>query len=103
MPAIEEARAAIPAGVRELTAIPALGPKKAMMLYEELDIASVDQLADAIQEHRLRDLKGFGPKTEENILHGIGLLRAAGGRVPLDEAMDVAERHRGRAVPGARL
>ncbi|WP_063731244.1 DNA polymerase/3'-5' exonuclease PolX [Streptomyces sp. RTd22] len=91
VPAVEQARSKIPAGVRELTAIPALGPKKAMLLYEELDIASVEQLATAIEEHRLRDLKGFGPKSEENILHGIGLLRAAGGRVPLDTAMDVAD------------
>ncbi|MGA6151710.1 DNA polymerase/3'-5' exonuclease PolX [Stenotrophomonas sp. NPDC087984] len=91
MPAVEEARAAIPAGVRELTAIPALGPKKAMILYEELEISSVDQLAQAIEEHRLRDLKGFGPKSEENILHGIALMRAAGNRIPLDEAMDVAD------------
>ncbi|WP_262702353.1 MULTISPECIES: DNA polymerase/3'-5' exonuclease PolX [Streptomyces] len=91
MPAVEEARAAIPAGVRELTAIPALGPKKAMILYEELEISSIDQLAQAIEDHQLRDLKGFGPKSEENILHGIGLMRAAGNRIPLDEAMDVAD------------
>ncbi|MET7935499.1 DNA polymerase/3'-5' exonuclease PolX [Streptomyces sp. NPDC005322] len=91
MPAVEEARAAIPAGVRELTAIPALGPKKAMVLYEELQIASIAQLAEAIEEHRLRDLKGFGPKSEENILHGIGLMRAAGDRIRIDDAMDVAD------------
>ncbi|WP_064457106.1 DNA polymerase/3'-5' exonuclease PolX [Streptomyces hygroscopicus] len=91
MPAVEEARAAIPAGVRELTAIPALGPKKAMILYEELQISSIDQLADAIEDHQLRDLKGFGPKSEENILHGIELMRAAGHRIPLDEAMEVAD------------
>ncbi|MET8178692.1 DNA polymerase/3'-5' exonuclease PolX [Streptomyces sp. NPDC005336] len=91
MPAVEEARAAIPAGVRELTAIPALGPKKAMTLYEELHIASIDQLAQAIEEHKLRDLKGFGPKSEENILHGIALMRAVGDRIRLDEAMDVAD------------
>ncbi|WP_432014398.1 DNA polymerase/3'-5' exonuclease PolX [Streptomyces cucumeris] len=104
VPAVEEARAAIPAGVRELTAIPALGPKKAMLLYEELRISSVDQLADAIEQHRLRDLKGFGPKSEENIAHGIGLLRAAGNRIPLDEAMEVADDIVAAlsAVPGCR-
>ncbi|BBC30309.1 PHP domain protein [Streptomyces graminofaciens] len=89
--AIEELRARIPAGVRRLTAIPTLGPKKALTLYEELGISSVDELTDAIHEERLRDLKGFGPKTEENILHGIGLLKSAGDRVRLDTAMDLAE------------
>ncbi|MCK7621676.1 DNA polymerase/3'-5' exonuclease PolX [Streptomyces sp. RS10V-4] len=89
---IEETRAMIPAGVRELITIPTLGPRKAMVLYEELGIASVDQLLDAVHEERLRDLKGFGEKTEANILHGIALLqRAGGGRILLNAAMDVAE------------
>ncbi|MFF4250770.1 DNA polymerase/3'-5' exonuclease PolX [Streptomyces sp. NPDC001663] len=89
--AVEELRAKIPAGVRRLTAIPTLGPKKALTVYEELGISSVDELADAIHEERLRDLKGFGPKTEENILHGIELLQSSGGRVQLDVAMDLAD------------
>ncbi|AIR96599.1 PHP domain-containing protein [Streptomyces glaucescens] len=89
--AVEELRARIPAGVRRLTAVPGLGPKKAHALYEELGIASVDELADAIHAERLRDLKGFGPRTEERILHGIDLLRSAGDRVLIDVAMDTAE------------
>ncbi|WP_431046242.1 DNA polymerase/3'-5' exonuclease PolX [Streptomyces sp. P1-3] len=88
---IEEVRVSIPAGVRELMTIPMLGPKKAMALYEELRISSVDELLDALHEERLRDVKGFGPKTEENILHGIALMQKAGGRILLSAAMDVAE------------
>ncbi len=90
-PALEERRSRIPAGVRELIAIPTLGPKKAMALYEDLGIASVDELADAIRSEKLRGLKGFGPKTEENLLHGIGLLRQSGGRMLLNTAMQTAE------------
>ncbi|MFE5813928.1 DNA polymerase/3'-5' exonuclease PolX [Streptomyces sp. NPDC056479] len=89
--AVEELRAKIPAGVRQLTAIPTLGPKKAMVLYEELGISTTEELADAVHEERLRDLKGFGPKTEENILHGIGLLQSSGDRVLIDVAMSLAE------------
>ncbi|MGW2600461.1 DNA polymerase/3'-5' exonuclease PolX [Streptomyces klenkii] len=88
---IEEARTVIPAGVRELISIPMLGPKKAMVLYEELHVSSVDQLLDALHEHKLRDLKGFGARTEENILHGIALLQQAGGRILIDAATDAAE------------
>ncbi|MEU7133677.1 DNA polymerase/3'-5' exonuclease PolX [Streptomyces sp. NPDC046261] len=89
---LEEVRAAIPAGVRELITIPTLGPKKAMALYEELRVSSVEELLDAIQAERLRDLKGFGQKTEENILHGIALMqKAGGGRILLSSAMDVAD------------
>ncbi|MFF4952215.1 DNA polymerase/3'-5' exonuclease PolX [Streptomyces chattanoogensis] len=91
LPAVEDIRSKIPAGVRELMAIPTLGPRKALTLYEDLHISSVPELLDALHEERLRDLKGFGPKTEENILHGIDQLQAAGGRVPINAAMDIAE------------
>ncbi|MFJ4802966.1 DNA polymerase/3'-5' exonuclease PolX [Streptomyces murinus] len=91
MAAVEERRARIPAGVRELIAIPTLGPKKALRLYEDLHISSVSELAAAIEADRLADLKGFGEKTQDNIRHGIELLRGAGARVPLALALDTAE------------
>ncbi|MEU2156150.1 DNA polymerase/3'-5' exonuclease PolX [Streptomyces sp. NPDC019396] len=89
--AVEERRQSIPAGVRELMTIPMLGPKKALLLYQELEVASVDQLLDAIHQERLRDLKGFGPKTEENLLHGIALMQKAGSRILLNAATESAE------------
>ncbi|MFF4403078.1 DNA polymerase/3'-5' exonuclease PolX [Streptomyces sp. NPDC001404] len=89
--AVEETRASVPAGVRELLAIPMLGPRKAMTLYEELQISSVEQLLDAVHEQRLRDLKGFGEKTEANILHGIALMQKAGKRILISAATDVAD------------
>lgn len=88
---IDEVREKIPAGVRQLTAIPTLGPKKAALLYHDLGIASVDELVDAIHRERLRDVKGFGQKTEENILHGVRLMQQAGDRVHLNVALDLAE------------
>ncbi|MFG3359436.1 DNA polymerase/3'-5' exonuclease PolX [Streptomyces griseofuscus] len=91
MAAVEERRARIPAGVRELITIPTLGPKKALRLYEDLHISSVSELAAAIEADRLADLKGFGEKTQDNIRHGIELLRGAGARVPLAPALDTAE------------
>ncbi|MFI1283871.1 DNA polymerase/3'-5' exonuclease PolX [Streptomyces sp. NPDC020858] len=92
MTVVDEARASVPAGVRELIAIPGLGPRKAMVLYEVLGVASVDQLLDAVHQERLRDLKGFGERTEDNILHGIAVLQKAGeGRILVSAAMDVAE------------
>jgi DNA polymerase (family 10) len=89
--ALEELRGKIPAGVRRLMEIPTLGPKRAMVLYEERHIASVAELSDAIEAGTLRDLKGFGRKTEENIRHGIELLRRAGNRLLLGAATDLAE------------
>lgn len=89
--AVEEVRARIPAGVREMITIPTLGPKKAMTLYQDLRIASIAELAEAIHGERLRGLPGFGPKTEQNILHGIEMTRSAGGRVLLNVATEVAQ------------
>ncbi|AEY88391.1 DNA polymerase beta [Streptomyces hygroscopicus subsp. jinggangensis 5008] len=91
MAVVEERRAKIPAGVRELITIPTLGPKKALRLYEDLHISSVSELAAAIEADALADLKGFGEKTQENIRHGIELLQRAGSRVPLALALDTAE------------
>ncbi|MES9606097.1 DNA polymerase/3'-5' exonuclease PolX [Actinomadura sp. NPDC000929] len=88
---VEELRTQIPAGVRALTAIPTLGPKKALAVYEALGVSSVDELAAAVEEGRLRGLKGFGAKTEENILHGIELMRGSGERVLVDAAAGVAD------------
>jgi DNA polymerase (family 10) len=89
--ALEELRGRIPAGVRQLMQIPTLGPKRAMILYEELHIASVPELADAIAAGKLRELKGFGPKSEDNLLHGIELMRHAGDRLLINAALQVAE------------
>ncbi|MBC2878586.1 MULTISPECIES: DNA polymerase/3'-5' exonuclease PolX [Streptomyces] len=90
--AFEETRASVPAGVRELLTIPTLGPKKALALYEELRVSSVEELLDAVRAERLRDLKGFGEKTEHNILHGIELMQKAGGRILLSAALEAAEK-----------
>ncbi|MGH2572431.1 MAG: DNA polymerase/3'-5' exonuclease PolX [Actinomycetota bacterium] len=89
--ALEELRAEVPAGVRQMISISTLGPKKAMVLYKDLHIASVEELADAIHEGRLEGLKGFGPKTEENILRGIELIQQSGDRILLGVATDLAE------------
>ncbi len=82
----------MPDGVREMTKIPALGPKRALQLYRELGIGSVAELSAAIDEGRLQDLRGFGPKSEGKLRHGIELARGLGQRVPLNVAADVAER-----------
>lgn len=100
--ALEEQRAAIPAGVRQLVDIPTLGPKKALTLYRELGVGSLEELVDAVHSGRLDDLRGFGRKSGENILRGVALLQQAEGRVHLDVAAALAERIVGElsALPG---
>jgi DNA polymerase (family 10) len=84
-------RAKIPAGVREVMAVPGVGPKKAMVLYQDLGVDSIDLLVEAIGEDKVAALPRFGAKTQENIAKGITQLRSAGDRVRIDLALDVAE------------
>ncbi|MER7754952.1 helix-hairpin-helix domain-containing protein [Kitasatospora sp. NPDC097643] len=89
--ALETLRAEIPSGVREMMAVPSVGPKRALALYRDLGIASVDELAEAIRADRLGEVAGFGERSGEKILHGIELMRQSGGRTLLDEATELAE------------
>ncbi|HYH27358.1 MAG TPA: DNA polymerase/3'-5' exonuclease PolX [Actinomycetota bacterium] len=89
--ALEELRTEIPDGVRSMIAVPGLGPKKALVLFEELRIASLEELMDALADGRLRGLKGFGEKTEQNLLRGIQQLQEGDGRVQVAGALDLAE------------
>src|ERR1700727_1297560 len=50
------------------TELPGLGPKRARRLYDELSVDSLDALAAAATGHRIRELKGFGPKAEDTLL-----------------------------------
>lgn len=96
---LEELRAEIPTGVRTLMAIPNLGPAKALAVHRELGISSVEELERAIDDGKLRDLKGFGARSEEVIKTGIGLLRSGGGRVLVSVALGLAEAMVARLAP----
>jgi DNA polymerase (family X) len=91
MAGLEELRMKIPPGVREMTAIAGLGPKKAMVLYRELGISDVDELRHALDAGQLAGLKGFGARSEENIRRGIERLSQQTGRALISAAMDLAE------------
>lgn len=91
MAGLEELRTKIPPGVREMTAIAGLGPKKAMVLYRELGISNVEELRHGLDAGQLAGLKGFGARSEENIRRGIQRLSQQGGRALISSAMDLAE------------
>jgi DNA polymerase (family X) len=93
IPALEKMRAKFPPGLVEMTRLPGLGPKRARRLFEELGIDSLDKLRTAAEEHRIRELKGFGPKAEEALLSALAAHDGASGqqRIVLDRALAIGE------------
>ena len=76
--AVDELRARVPPGARQLAKVPGVGLKGALRLAGELGITSVSELAEAVRAGRLRAVPGFGPKSEERILRGIGVAASDG-------------------------
>ncbi len=86
-------RAELPAGVLELVRVPELGPKKAVLLARQLGVDGVDALEKACREGRVRQVAGFGEKSEAKLLAGIELFRRTSTpRRLLGEVLPVAER-----------
>jgi DNA polymerase (family 10) len=88
---LESLRAKIPPGVRDIIAVPGVGPKKAMILYQDLGIANIDDLREAVERGRIAELKGFGARTESNIRRGLERFQQQTGRALVSVAMDLAE------------
>ncbi|MDP3282362.1 MAG: DNA polymerase/3'-5' exonuclease PolX [Nitrosomonas sp.] len=61
----------LPPAITELLKIPGLGPKRVKALYHDLDVQTLEQLYRAARDGKIRDLPGFGEKTENNILQAI--------------------------------
>jgi DNA polymerase (family X) len=69
--ALTKRKEQIPAGVAEFLRLPALGPKTARRIWQELGITTVGELRQAAEAQRLRALPGLGAKTEERILKAL--------------------------------
>ena len=93
IPAAEKLRAKFPPGLIDMTRLPGLGPKRARRLFDELGIDSLDALRTAAEEHRLRTVRGFGPKFEQSVLDAFaaGIAEKPAPRVLLSKALDLGE------------
>ena len=102
LPFLKELQAQVPESVLALMRIPGLGPKKAAVLHKELGVQSLDQLRAACEAGEVRKLKGFGEKTEQLILKGIGQAEVANKRILWAEAdlVVAALREHLRPTPG---
>ena len=77
---LEELRAGLPPGLMQMLQIPGLGPKKVRALWQQLGVTDIALLQAACADGRVAELKGFGPKTQANILAGIRNREAYGKR-----------------------
>lgn len=72
LPFYEKLKKSTPKGVLKLIQVHGLGPKKVKTIYQKLKIQTIEELKKACKTGRIARLKGFGAKTEKNILDAIG-------------------------------
>ncbi len=88
---LEDLRTELPADIEALTAIEGVGPKTVGTLYEALGITTLDEMEAAAEAGEIREVKGFGAKTEESILENIPFARESRKRTRLGDARPVAD------------
>jgi DNA polymerase (family 10) len=89
---LEELREGLPVEMDALTAVEGVGPKTVKALYDALGVETLEDLEAAAEAGEIQDVKGFGAKTEENILEAIPFARESRARSLLGEARPVADR-----------
>lgn len=84
----EELKRKKPIDVKNLTKIEGLGPKRIDFLNKELGIRNVAELREAIEKNKLKELKGFGEKSQKNILESIAFMESSGLRYLISEVTE---------------
>jgi DNA polymerase (family 10) len=75
----------------DLLTLQSLGPKKVALLWKTFKAGTVDQVEKLAREGKLRDLAGFGERSEENILKAVEVFKKSSGRFHIDVGTRVAE------------
>ena len=76
--------------MEELSAVEGVGPKMIKVLYKELGVKNLKDLERAARFGKIRNLEGFGEKTENNIIQGIAFLQQEAGRMLLGDVLPYA-------------
>lgn len=98
----EELVAEVPRGLLDVMRVPGIGPRLAKRLYDEIGVASLEDLAQAVRARKLRTVRGLGPRTERRIERELALLEVDSKGVSLGEALVVGRTllEQVRAIPG---
>ena len=89
--ALKKLERELPPDLTELLRLPGLGPKRVHALHYDLDIHTPEQLYRAAKDGRLRELSGFGPKTEAGIVAALEAHLSTEPRFKLATAARYAE------------
>ena len=84
-------KAEIPEGLVDIMHINGVGPKKAKLFWEQLDITTIDELQVAANADKLAGLPGMGKKSQQKILDGIEALARQTGRASIGDALPAAQ------------
>ena len=76
----EKLKKATPVRLDELARVEGLGPKSIQKLYRSLGVRNLKDLEAAAKKGDIGALDGFGKKSEEKILKGIGFAKSSGSR-----------------------
>src|SRR5271157_2325936 len=75
-----------PETILDLLELQSLGPKKVAVLWKTFKAGTVADVEKLAKEGKLRDLAGFGEKSEQNILKAVEVFKKSTGRFRLDTA-----------------
>jgi len=81
-----------PATILHLLELQSLGPKKVALLWKKFKVATVEGVEKLAREGKLRDLEGFGEKSEQNILKAADLFKRSSGRFLINVADEAAQK-----------
>ena len=79
-----------PSGILDILKIKGLGPKKVQTIWNDLGIESLVDLEYACNENRLIELKGFGAKTQTEVLKNIAFLNESSGKLLYSKALEIS-------------
>jgi DNA polymerase (family 10) len=101
---LDTLRKQYPPSVVALLRVQGMGPKAIKRLRAELGVESLADLERAVAEHKIRELKGFGAKSEDKLAQTLARMKQqnSGSRTPISVALPLADRvvARLREVPG---
>lgn len=90
LPALKKEMKNVPKGLTDMLMLQGIGPKKVKKLHDELDIKNFSDLEKAAKAHKIKELSGFGAKTEEHILKEIKKWQGVEKRFNLADTEDIA-------------